>query len=46
MDTIFHQPEIRWLEGYSPNKPPFGVRACEVVIIHPDVSNGCKMEIF
>ena len=33
---IFHQPEIRWLGEYSPHKPPFGVRSCEVVIIHPD----------
>ena len=23
------------LEGYSPHKPPFGVRLCEVVRIHP-----------
>ena len=33
-NLIFHQPEIRWLEGYSPHKPPFGVRSCEVGIIH------------
>ena len=24
------------LGGYSPHKPPFGVRSCEVVITHPD----------
>ena len=36
---MFHQPEIRWLGGYSPRKPPFGVRSCEVGIIHPDQSN-------
>ena len=29
------EPEIRWLEGYSPHKPPFGVRSCEVATIHP-----------
>ena len=35
--TILHQPEIRWLGGI-PHKinSPFGVRSCEVVIIHPD----------
>ena len=22
--------------GYSPHQPPFGVRSCEVVIIHPE----------
>ena len=32
---IFHQPEIWWLGGYSPHKPPFGARSCEVVIFHP-----------
>ena len=35
---ICHQPEIRWLGGYSPHKPPFGVRSCEVVIIYPGTS--------
>ena len=24
---IFHQPEMRWLGGYSPHKPPFGVNS-------------------
>ena len=26
--TILGEPEIRWLGGYSPHKPPFGVRSC------------------
>ena len=34
--NLFHQPEIRWIENYSPHKPPFGA-TCEVVIIHPDL---------
>ena len=33
--------EIRWLGGYSPHKPQnFGVRPCEVVIVHPEQSVG------
>ena len=24
---------LRWLGGYSPQKPPFGVRSCEVLMI-------------
>ena len=28
---------IRWLGGYSPHKPPFEVRSCEGVIIHPEL---------
>ena len=35
---IFHQPEIRWWGGHSPHKLPFGVRSCEVVITHPELS--------
>ena len=31
-----HQPETRWLGGHPPHKQPFGVRLCEVVIIHPN----------
>ena len=34
--TPSNKPEIRWFGGYSPHKPPFGVRSCEVVIIHPE----------
>ena len=32
-----HPSKIRWLGGYSPNKPPFGVRSCEVAMIHPGI---------
>ena len=32
---MFHQPEIRWLGGYSPHKPPLGVRSLQVAMIHP-----------
>ena len=32
---IMHLVDPRWLGGYSPHEPPFGVRSCEVVILHP-----------
>ena len=43
--VIFHQPEIRWLGGYSPHKPPFGVRSGEVVVIHPEQITLCPSEV-
>ena len=29
----FHQPEIRWFGGYSPHKPPFGVRSRKIGVL-------------
>ena len=34
-------PETMWLGAYSPQKPPFGVRSCEVVLIHPTAILTC-----